>query len=199
MLGSTSFFAILLALSYFFNTAQGMWWKKKTSKVMGYATVSEADARRINQDNKLFPKEPTTGFDVQLGHGFYILQGPENWPNAEEGNWYCAITAKTKEMRDLSKVYIPSTYWSEDEEFILSYVRALVNKPDEALRISWVRAGAQLQMLIPSKVIAEDTALKLRAKCFETENQLKEYSDKFIDWQKKRGWTIHGELGRPSF
>ncbi|KAJ5046633.1 uncharacterized protein L3040_003871 [Drepanopeziza brunnea f. sp. 'multigermtubi'] len=83
MLRSRSVCAVLIALSFLFNKAQGVLWKDfwKKNQVIGYATVSEEQAKLINKDNKLYEgdelhvKRPP--YALQTGSGFYILNGPE--------------------------------------------------------------------------------------------------------------------------
>ncbi|KAI9048501.1 hypothetical protein LZ554_007335 [Drepanopeziza brunnea f. sp. 'monogermtubi'] len=97
-------------------------------------------------------------------------------------------------MKSISKVYIQSLYWGEDE-LILSLVKGLVPQPEKALRISWVQGTDRLQMLIPKKLIEESDDLDLWAKCFESEDELKRFSDKALNWPGEKRWEIMGNIG----
>ncbi|KAI9054175.1 hypothetical protein LZ554_001346 [Drepanopeziza brunnea f. sp. 'monogermtubi'] len=204
MLRSKSIFAILLAFSLLFSRAQGSWWRR--NMVIGYTALSEEEAKRINEDNKLHV--PDESSQARLGPGFYMVNEPGNWPR-EAGNWYCAIKARKRRIKRASKVYIPRSYeklsregveqqalWFQDETVIKEYIEsdALVPDSEKALRFSWVRIlrKRQLQMVIPTKAV-EDDQLKLWAKCFESQEKLKEFSKDVINWE---GWTIRGDRGK---
>ncbi|KAJ5047637.1 uncharacterized protein L3040_003458 [Drepanopeziza brunnea f. sp. 'multigermtubi'] len=74
---------------------------------------------------------------------------------------------------------------------------ALGKYPHAALRFSWVSGiNWQLQMLSPAKVV-NNGVLELRAKCFESKDELKEFSDAVIDWDGKEEWPIRGVRGPP--
>ncbi|EKD14916.1 hypothetical protein MBM_07127 [Drepanopeziza brunnea f. sp. 'multigermtubi' MB_m1] len=207
MLRSRSVCAVLIALSFLFNKAQGVLWKDfwKKNQVIGYATVSEEQAKLINKDNKLYEgdelhvKRPP--YALQTGSGFYILNGPGNWVRSsideEERRWYCAIEARKRKMKNIGKIKIPISLWSENEEEIVDYITLtrLVSEPKEALRFSWVKGfkGWQLQMLIPTDVVKKDD-LELRARCFASEEELMKFSHVTLDWD---AWKAKGYLGKP--
>ncbi|KAI9053482.1 hypothetical protein LZ554_002438 [Drepanopeziza brunnea f. sp. 'monogermtubi'] len=148
-----------------------------------------------------------------LGAGFYMLNKPSGW-EATDGSWYCAIKARTSRIRKTPKVWIPKDYeeqtargpesselWNQDEDVIVNYIQteALLYEPDaeaaqKALRLSWVRGANnqwQLQMLIPTNVL-NNNDLKLWAKCFDSEDGLKKFSDKVIPWDDSTEWNVQG-------
>ncbi|EKD19564.1 hypothetical protein MBM_02801 [Drepanopeziza brunnea f. sp. 'multigermtubi' MB_m1] len=198
MLRLISIFAIFLAFSSLFNKVQGV--KRKSMEpldhsrwnqqiVIGYAKVPEDQAERINEDNRLFVDETASR---RLGTGFDIVEYPGF--GVKEGNWYCAIEANSMHLERIGKVYIPfyhSTYpeppqylWNQGDEVILDYIqqKGLAEDPFTALRISYIEAEVlQMQMLIPAIVIEQDY-LNLRAKCFDSVDDLKTYSSATMNW-----------------
>ncbi|KAI9046999.1 hypothetical protein LZ554_009073 [Drepanopeziza brunnea f. sp. 'monogermtubi'] len=211
MLRSKSILAILLALGFLFDGAHGVFGiSQRTKKTIGYATVSKEDAERINDDNKLH-KVPSE--NPQLGPGLYLVNHFTRLPQIEE-NWYCAIKADTEKIKSINKVYVPKSYkvypeetqqtlWYAGEEVIEEYLKTVelmnAREPSEALRFSWVPGIAQMQMLIPERVIEKDEALELWAACFKSEEELKEFSEDedFINWENMDQWRIVGVRGLP--
>ncbi|KAI9052331.1 hypothetical protein LZ554_003681 [Drepanopeziza brunnea f. sp. 'monogermtubi'] len=207
MLRSKSVCAVLLALSFLVNGAQGILWNNlwQRDQVIGYATVSEIQAKLINQDNKLhrgnklYVEKPQ--YVPHTGSGFYILNEPGNWIRSsvgeDKGRWYCAIRARKIQMRDIAKIKIPVSLMSEDEEKIVDHIAStnLIRKPKEALRFSYIKGSKrwQLQMLIPTDVITKDD-LKLWAQCFESEQELVDFSKVVPNWD---AWKAKGYLGKP--
>ncbi|EKD21346.1 hypothetical protein MBM_00459 [Drepanopeziza brunnea f. sp. 'multigermtubi' MB_m1] len=192
-------FAILLALSFFYG-AQATFFGRK---FIGYARVSESLAERINDKNKLIVE----GSGGSIGPGFYLVNDPAGW--ISEGSWYCAVKASKRKIKKMDKVYIPKSHltkisetqverqnlWGEDETLIEKYItgrhlggKSYIKDPKKTLRFSWVKNTNeqwQLQMAIPKKVL-EESHLGLWAKCFQSEEELKKYSDRVIPWEK---WT----------
>ncbi|KAJ5040611.1 uncharacterized protein L3040_006260 [Drepanopeziza brunnea f. sp. 'multigermtubi'] len=169
MLRSNLIFAILLALSFLFNRAQGLMEKKR---VIGYATLSDADVSRIGQKNGLeMVKSLKSAFRKKSGLGFYLVNEASNLKSIE-GYQYCIIEAKEKKIERIGKVYIPEYYvkmtpngkekhylWDEDEEeyeeAIVDYIESLdasISEPEKALRFSLVEDPIwQLRMVIPTE------------------------------------------------
>ncbi|EKD20056.1 hypothetical protein MBM_02008 [Drepanopeziza brunnea f. sp. 'multigermtubi' MB_m1] len=205
MLRLQSTFALLLALSLFFNKAHGFWWPWSKSQVIGYAMVSEEHADLINTENDLVVEDTT---DYQIGPGFYLRDKP-SW-ESQAGKWYCVVKADKKKMKEIRKTLIPEYYesnikpgrkqkiqlWGAEEEVILHYIRSYqrMYEPEEVLRFSRINGlDQQLQMNIPTKM-AIDGDLGFWAKCFETKEKLRKYSDKTIEWE--RDWMPRIRLGR---
>ncbi|KAI9051830.1 hypothetical protein LZ554_004092 [Drepanopeziza brunnea f. sp. 'monogermtubi'] len=202
MLRSKSMFAILLALSSLLSRAQAFWWDVLLEQnVIGYATVPTSQALRINEDNKLYV--PEFEYRPQLGPGIYLVNEPGSW-QGDEGSWYCAIKARRWKMNRIKKVFIPKTYlsltddgikenqlWGAEEGVILEYIKMLmISKPAKALRFSWVKGIRwQLQMAIPKEVVEKDD-LDLWAQCFESEEELFEFSSDIVNFE---AWTIAGD------
>ncbi|KAI9048333.1 hypothetical protein LZ554_008126 [Drepanopeziza brunnea f. sp. 'monogermtubi'] len=195
---SKSILAILLALSFFFNGAQAWFWRRNI--VIGYAVVSKEDAEEINDDNEL-EVDPAPPYTLQLGSGFYLVNKPDNLPTGED-YWYCVVKSRKRKFNKVAKVYIPQydagqqILWAGDEEDILNYIEntAKISKPKEALRFSWAKfTDWQVQMAIPEDMVDDDDKLKLWAKCFDSQQKLKEVSKETIDWGTR--WKIRGELG----
>ncbi|EKD19933.1 uncharacterized protein L3040_002386 [Drepanopeziza brunnea f. sp. 'multigermtubi'] len=200
MLRSHSLFAIVLALSFFFNGAHSWPWSR--DRVIGYAMVTGRQANRLNQFNDLRGERTSQS---QTGPGFYLLNKP-GWRNDQRrtGNWYCAIKADKKRTDDIRKVWIPRFYnheiaegriiqqnlWGENETLITDYIEweAGMHMPDQILRFSWIQATHwQHHMNIPSFVV-DNVDLGLRPKCFQTEDEMKAYSNDEIDWENI--WSI---------
>ncbi|EKD17087.1 hypothetical protein MBM_04664 [Drepanopeziza brunnea f. sp. 'multigermtubi' MB_m1] len=209
MLRSKTIFAILLALSFLSNRAQGDMSLKifERRRVIGYAIVSEDEAERIN-DNKLYVEESAS--PTQLGNGFIIVSEISKEMRGEE-NWYCAVQANKNKLKNIDKAYIPKSYkkrtwpeernlWGEGEKAIVRYLWSIsfVRKPFAALRFSWVKGttNQQMQMLIPTKVV-NNGGLDLSVQCFESEDELKRFSDDVVDWGDSEVWDIKGNLGIP--
>jgi hypothetical protein len=116
-------------------------------------------------------------------------------------------------MKFIGKVYIPTStlkmtssgaverqyLWGQGEDVIVAYIKSekLVSRPKKALRFSWVKQGTgtgwQPQMAIPKDVVEKDK-LDIWAKCFESEAELREFSNGIINWV---AWGIKGDRGRP--
>ncbi|KAJ5041578.1 uncharacterized protein L3040_005158 [Drepanopeziza brunnea f. sp. 'multigermtubi'] len=208
MLRLKSMFAILLALSSLLGRAQAFWWEEWLQHiVIGYTTVPESQALRINEHNK--PVVQESEYRTQLGPGLYMVNRVGSW-KGDEGSWYCAIKARNWKMKMIGKAFVPKTFmgttvngieqtqlWGADEEVIVEYIRNKLgmSHPANALRLSWVLGIKwQLQMAIPKKVVDEDK-LDLWAQCFRTEAELYAFSNKVIDFE---AWTIAGDPGWPT-
>ncbi|EKD17913.1 hypothetical protein MBM_03685 [Drepanopeziza brunnea f. sp. 'multigermtubi' MB_m1] len=126
---------------------------------------------------------------------------PAGWP-AQPGDWHCALTADSRKLERIGKAWIKYTWIREkddeielfnligDEERIVEYLGTLVAEPERALRFSDVGAREELQMLIPTAVV-NGGDLDLWAVCFETEAELRAFSDEVVDWE---AWgDIQGE------
>ncbi|KAJ5054121.1 uncharacterized protein L3040_000404 [Drepanopeziza brunnea f. sp. 'multigermtubi'] len=133
---SKTFVAILLALSFLFSEAQGFLGFHQQRQVIGYTTVPEEMAKRINEKHKPYIVE--SNYHPPLGPGFYMVNDPHSWEGGK-GSWYCATVAKKKQMERISKVFIPKLYqkldwdggkrqnlWGGDEEVIENYVKIAV-------------------------------------------------------------------------
>ncbi|KAI9048212.1 hypothetical protein LZ554_008007 [Drepanopeziza brunnea f. sp. 'monogermtubi'] len=184
--------------------------------LIGYRTVSEAEALAINRDNKPTrnPVLDTQGPVNQLGHAFYITNDPLGWPGyIGVKKWYCYVKADTEKIRDAAKIWIPHfideedpngetkvvNLWTGNEEDILDYIQSMLidTKPETALRFSWISfvRGWKMQMAIPTAMLNDDD-LDFWAQCFEEDTDLWETSDETVLWEN---WNIVGEAGRPSF
>ncbi|KAI9050031.1 hypothetical protein LZ554_006176 [Drepanopeziza brunnea f. sp. 'monogermtubi'] len=186
MLRSKSISAILLALSFLFNVAQAWPW---SSIVIGYATVPEDVARRINEDNK-----PYLGDEIsqrKLGDGFPLVNDPLAW-QGNRGNWYCAVKAKKHALENVDKVWITRSLWDLPETDIVTYIRSLKPlwkaRPEKALRFSWVDGKSAMRMLIP-RAMVEGGDLGLHAECFNSGQDRMDYSSDYIKWDS---WQITG-------
>ncbi|EKD15301.1 uncharacterized protein L3040_001669 [Drepanopeziza brunnea f. sp. 'multigermtubi'] len=204
MLRPNFILAILIALSFLFDRAQAVFGLRPgmfRGEVIGYASVLEDEAIRINQNNKPFVENPTR--QAQLGEGFYMVSRPGIWRGIE-GAWYCAVRANTEKMKGIDKIYIPEYYravpsnkrqrlYSQGEDVIMEYLASEdLLTPGEALRFGPILGShSQLQMLIPTTVINDDK-LSLWAKCFKSEFELREYTNEEIDWQHREDWEIKG-------
>ncbi|EKD17181.1 uncharacterized protein L3040_005399 [Drepanopeziza brunnea f. sp. 'multigermtubi'] len=209
---SKSIFTILLALIFLFNRAQAFLFSDDR-EVIGYRTVGEEEAELINDGNKPYRDEfydaERAGIN-QLGNGFYMTAVPAGWAgDPTEKNWYCVIEAEKENIEDVGKAWIPEFYqkmtwngqfeeenlWVGDEEVIVDYIESLTPNPEKALRFSYISyVGWDLQMVIPTQVLNDDE-LELWAQCFESKEELLEYSDKTVDWES---WGILGDPGLPS-
>ncbi|KAI9055291.1 hypothetical protein LZ554_000252 [Drepanopeziza brunnea f. sp. 'monogermtubi'] len=218
MLRSKSTLAVLLALSFFLERAQGFWWDDHV--LIGFATLPEDQARRINEDNKPFVEENQA-----------TLINKDNNPDVGESSTSPRLPrlglglylANKRKMDDIGKVYIPRYYeksasdgkkaeetskgwtpapswdqttderqelWGADEKVIVDYIKSqsLVSKPEKALRFS---IDWQWQMLIPTKVV-NGGDLDLWAKCYKSEKELvEEFGKEAIDW--KSAFDIKGD------
>ncbi|KAI9054959.1 hypothetical protein LZ554_002102 [Drepanopeziza brunnea f. sp. 'monogermtubi'] len=213
MLRSKSILAVVLALSFFFDEAQArmgdrlLWWRKPS--FIGYAKLPAAQARRINQNNRLqYMKGAQPSLD-KLGAGVYLVNDPEMFLG-EKGDWYCGIKANKQKLKEIGKIWIPQAYqkstpaglkeqelWAQEERDILNYIKSTskrleLNNPEKALRFS---LSYQMQMLIPKQVVINGD-LDLWAKCFESQDDLEDLSDDVIDW---KSWGIKGERGRAAY
>ncbi|KAJ5051905.1 uncharacterized protein L3040_001668 [Drepanopeziza brunnea f. sp. 'multigermtubi'] len=165
--------------------------------VIGYARVPEDQAERINKDNRLFVDETARR---ELGIGFDIVEYPGY--GVKEGDWYCAVTANSMHLGRIDKVYIPhyNTYpgpikylWDQGDEVIVDYIKekGFAQDPFTALRISYIGTDdLQMQMLIPAIVIEQDYLI-LRAKCFDSVDDLKTFSRFSMNWRDEmdvKGW-----------
>ncbi|KAI9051729.1 hypothetical protein LZ554_004769 [Drepanopeziza brunnea f. sp. 'monogermtubi'] len=176
--------------------------------VIGYAAVSRWAATSINEFRELWVDD--SPHNLQLGPGVYLSNTAGNWINQpQEESWFCVVKAKKSKIKSAPKVYIPHMYeqltpehgfvwrelWGKDEAVIVEYIRseAFIKKPKEALRFSWVKdtRTSQLQMVVPTGVV-NDNGLDIWAQCFESENELKQVSDKTVDWE---AWKIKGNPG----
>ncbi|KAI9051361.1 hypothetical protein LZ554_004408 [Drepanopeziza brunnea f. sp. 'monogermtubi'] len=201
MLRSESILATLLALSFFFNGAQAfLGIHMPGTKVIGYATVPRELALRMNEDNFVFPEKNSP----RLGPGFSLLNDPSLLRNtATSGDWYCAVKAKKGKVKKVGKIYIPWYYipinrpvflWNGVEKEIKEYVVTFrsLKKPFDALRFGWAQdLDRKMHMLIPASVVRYGN-LGLWGKCFETEDELRDFSDEVIDWGNKKEWDILG-------
>ncbi|KAI9055717.1 hypothetical protein LZ554_000659 [Drepanopeziza brunnea f. sp. 'monogermtubi'] len=217
MARSKSIFAILLALSFFFNGAQAWFWRKRI--VIGYAVVSAEDAKFINEKNELYVESFL--YTSSLGPGFYMVNEPREWTSLE-GDWFCAVKARRWKMKRAPKAYIPKTYtknpkkpwwnlkkvqvkhsdvapkpiplWGEDEIVFEEYLKKelSISKPDKALRFAWVKdLNWRMQMAIPMEEV-NTNKLDLWAQCFPTEEELRKFSEEPVDWSS---WKIRGDPG----
>ncbi|KAJ5051676.1 uncharacterized protein L3040_001450 [Drepanopeziza brunnea f. sp. 'multigermtubi'] len=85
MLRLKSVGAILLALSFLFNRAQGDP-SESERIVIGYRTVDPVEAEEINEDNKPTRDPWYDGARAhinQLGDGLYLTQKPASWAGHE--------------------------------------------------------------------------------------------------------------------
>ncbi|KAI9054431.1 hypothetical protein LZ554_001593 [Drepanopeziza brunnea f. sp. 'monogermtubi'] len=185
-------------------------------EIIGYRAVTADEATFINNGNKL---SLTHIYDApgqslnQIGEGFYVYNEPTCLNNKPtENNWFCAIEADSKKIAAAPKLWIPefgvvqvTTYFSEefdlwrsDENAVKRYVRSKIDvtPTTKTLRFSYVMFnGWSQQMVIPNLAIRDD-AFKLSAQCFETKQELFEYSSETIDWNRR--WEITGDPGLPS-
>ncbi|EKD15314.1 uncharacterized protein L3040_001681 [Drepanopeziza brunnea f. sp. 'multigermtubi'] len=191
---SKSICAILLAMSFLFHGAQGI--------VIAYRTVSPAEAAIINQSNTLY-RDPSIDDDSpyypQIGNGIYTVQEPAGW-RTRGSQWYCAIEADSDKFDAVDKVWVPEYWddpetgeeeslWSVAESEILRYIDTLVSNSEDALRFSRISGNeSKLQMLLPTDVV-NNNDLGFSAICFDSERQLRGYSNEVIDW---RAWQIEG-------
>ncbi|KAI9047625.1 hypothetical protein LZ554_008338 [Drepanopeziza brunnea f. sp. 'monogermtubi'] len=208
MLRANFISAVLLALSFLFNRAQGIEWFWQEDKVIGYAMVTPGQAARINQNNKLYvEKHATVELQEGTGDGFYMLDKP-GWRTGDGlGMWFCAIKANKKAISGHNKVWVPRSYekkslrgeitvhplWNQDEKTIVNYIRSKVTlwQPDEALRFSWIyNIRWQRQMAIPTQVV-KFGGLGLWAQCFDSEKKLKNFANHEVQWEKD--WKITSE------
>ncbi|EKD14396.1 hypothetical protein MBM_07626 [Drepanopeziza brunnea f. sp. 'multigermtubi' MB_m1] len=212
MLRTKSILATLLALNFLFDGAYGVLGMFQQKRAIGYATIPEEVALRINEDNKLL--EVPSGSKTQLGPGLYLVNHFRRL-TPKKGDWYCAVKADAEKVQSISKVYIPKSYvahprkrpqplWYAGEDVIMDYLMTLelMNepRPSQALRFSWVSDKyAQMQMLIPDSAIDNQEALELWAECFETEEELTHFAqdEDFINWENKEEWNIMGDRGLP--
>ncbi|KAJ5043064.1 uncharacterized protein L3040_004451 [Drepanopeziza brunnea f. sp. 'multigermtubi'] len=190
--------AILLALSYLSSPARGL---PEGRTLIGYRT---AEADLINAKNEVRRDEAFDDrglFRNSIGFGIYMVPEPAGWP-AQPGDWHCALTADSRKIERIDKAWIKYTWIREkddeiellnligDEERIVEYLGTLVAEPERALRFSDVGAREELQMLIPTAVV-NGGDLDLWAVCFETEAELRAFSDEVVDWE---AWgDIQGE------
>ncbi|KAJ5047497.1 uncharacterized protein L3040_003321 [Drepanopeziza brunnea f. sp. 'multigermtubi'] len=176
-----SILAFLLALSFFFSSAQAVRMSQAARlaqgrngrRIIGYATVSRREARDINQHYALVVSSSL--ISDQLGHGFYIANQPDVL-QGETGSWYCVIKANRGLMMNVGKAWIPESYfdsnmieeqdvWDQGEDAVVEYIATLMERPTEALRFSWVK------------------------------DELAGHWNDFIDWEE---WNIDGDRSRPT-
>ncbi|KAJ5051778.1 uncharacterized protein L3040_001549 [Drepanopeziza brunnea f. sp. 'multigermtubi'] len=158
---SKSIFAILMILSFFFNEAQAMFWRKEI--VIGYTAVTSDQARDINKNNKLYIQQIRS--INPLGDGIYMRNKPEGLAN-REGTWFCAIKARKWKLKKADKVYIPKFYepetsddtlpqeqtsrggsgrirlWGKDEKVLVEYIKSqqVLSRLKQTLRWPWGQA-----------------------------------------------------------
>ncbi|EKD18823.1 hypothetical protein MBM_03065 [Drepanopeziza brunnea f. sp. 'multigermtubi' MB_m1] len=185
-------FALLLALSLFSNGAHGFW---RSKQVIGYAMVSKEHAKAINKNHDLIVQVSPK---YQVGAGFYLRDRP-GWER-QVGKWYCVIKADKKKIKAARKVTIPkfnqiriapdrsqtTTLYGAEEHVISNYIAIYrgLPQPDKVLRFSWVEGlDQQRQMTIPAQMVMNDD-LETWAKCFETEEKLRKYSEETIEWER---------------
>ncbi|EKD12989.1 hypothetical protein MBM_08751 [Drepanopeziza brunnea f. sp. 'multigermtubi' MB_m1] len=203
---SQSICSTLLASSFLFGNAQG----KDDRRIIGYRTVSRAEADFINKNNKLYRD---TDFDLmallfnQFGPGFNIVNVPAGWPGAPD-EWYCVIEADRKKFNSASKLWIPEDYqqvnwiksvqviplWSGNEHDVKSYIRSKKLDPEKTLRFLPVTLldpdrNELLQMIIPTEVV-NSNQLDLWAECWETKRELYDYSRETVYYMS---WNIVGK------
>ncbi|KAI9049326.1 hypothetical protein LZ554_007170 [Drepanopeziza brunnea f. sp. 'monogermtubi'] len=186
---SQSVCSILLALSFLVNRAQGI-------EIIGYRTASQNQAETINREEK-----PSDEYG-QLGKGLYLTDVPPSY-SLYANPWHCVVKGNVDKIKDLSKVWIPESYdqitfrgirptklWYEDEEIILEYVESKVSDPKRALRFTYYSEHYnKLKMVIPTDLINDD-ALGFWARCWETKNELMDYTrGETLDWTS---WEITG-------
>ncbi|EKD18002.1 uncharacterized protein L3040_004541 [Drepanopeziza brunnea f. sp. 'multigermtubi'] len=189
MFSSQSVCSTLLALGFFFSRAQG-------KEIIGYGTASQSEAETINREEK--PSDA----NGQLGWGLYLTDVPPR-RSLYKNPWHCVVKANVDKIKDLSKVWIPESYdqitftgrrptqlWYEDEEIIIEYVETKVPDPKKALRFTHnPEDSSKLRMVIPTDLMHDDD-LGLWARCWETKNELMDYSrGESLDWTD---WQIVG-------
>ncbi|EKD14981.1 uncharacterized protein L3040_003822 [Drepanopeziza brunnea f. sp. 'multigermtubi'] len=196
--------ALLASFSFLFDGAQGR-------KIIGYRTVDEEEADLINFFNKPYRDtlyDRSRRYYRQIGNGFYMVNEPAGWLR-KRWDWYCVIEAEIDKIEKAAKVYIPEYYgrttrkgrtkqtllWESPEEVFVDYIDSLdIPEPDEALRFSWiVEHSWKMQMVIPTKVLNRDD-LGLWAKCYQTRQELLDYSNEVVEWGT---WGIEGNPGLP--
>ncbi|KAJ5042442.1 uncharacterized protein L3040_004990 [Drepanopeziza brunnea f. sp. 'multigermtubi'] len=148
MAPSKSICAIVLAFIFLLHQAQGR-------IVIGYRTVSRAEAMSINQNNKP-TRDPfydnISPDQSQLGPGFYMTNEAATWYTSDD-EWFCVIKADAQKFNSIGKVWIPRNYWMTPPYLILGYIRTWVNNPEKALRFSYIYMREyMIQMLIPTNV-----------------------------------------------
>ncbi|EKD12670.1 hypothetical protein MBM_09239 [Drepanopeziza brunnea f. sp. 'multigermtubi' MB_m1] len=212
MLSSKSTCAILLALSFLSNRAQGFL-ESEGQEIIGYRTVFREEAEFINFVHRPYRDDEYDNDDMninELGHGFYMTNEPAGWQKHPiKDNWFCVIRMDSKTIADAAKIYIPESYqkptwfggteltnlWSGNEKVILEYIKSMISTdPKEALRFSWIPETDKQQMVIPTDYLNND-ALDIWAHCYETKEELYKYSSKTIAWDN---WKITGSPGSPS-
>ncbi|EKD18688.1 uncharacterized protein L3040_002115 [Drepanopeziza brunnea f. sp. 'multigermtubi'] len=215
MLQSKSILAVFLVLSFFFHEAQAgrlrdrmFWWRKPS--VIGYAKLPAAHATLINRKNKVQYMEGTQVPLQKIGTGLYLENDPTSWLGADE-DWYCVFKADKQKLKDIDKIWIPRAYkkstpvgpqkqdlWGVSEDDIVDYIESmsselkLTSGSKKALRLY---QNYQLLMLIPKQTIT-DGDLGLWAQCFETEDELDDFSDDVIRW---KSWGVKGDRGTDAF
>jgi hypothetical protein len=102
----------------------------------------------------------------------------------------------------------PVQLWGQKEEVIEEYIKseAKIKEAEKALRFSWDKDDDLiLQMAIPTAMVdkaptssfkrfipfASRSELDLWAQCWETEEELHQFSDDVIAWEK---WDVKGDI-----
>ncbi|KAI9052022.1 hypothetical protein LZ554_004276 [Drepanopeziza brunnea f. sp. 'monogermtubi'] len=198
---------ILLALSFLFNTAHAI----AIRTTLGYRTVTPAEASAINENQRPVPGNFDGEGNGQLGNNqFYMINTSPAWEAGPDA-WYCVVEAEIEALDNADKIWIPEFddfnrtleddvyLWAGDEALIVQYIAIYLDHPTRALRFSWISFVENdpepiLQMVIPPEII-EDRSLDLWARCFSTQEELRNYSPLEVDWLN---WEdILGEPGDP--
>ncbi|KAJ5047118.1 uncharacterized protein L3040_002961 [Drepanopeziza brunnea f. sp. 'multigermtubi'] len=191
---------------------------------IGYRTVSRAEAMSINQGHRPTGEWFDGDGPPQLGDGFFYLTNTfPSWKDPEPDDWFCVIKADQDKLQAIGKAWIPEYWdrliagqkyekfhlWSGKEVDIMRYLHFMrIRNRERALRFSWVATGKPwskidrippLHMLIPTDVIVDDQ-LGLWAKCFETAEEVEEFSSTIHDllsWEdilQKINWLGWAEI-----
>ncbi|KAI9055644.1 hypothetical protein LZ554_000588 [Drepanopeziza brunnea f. sp. 'monogermtubi'] len=196
---------VLVALGFLVNQSQA------EDVLIGYRTVSEAEALLINAENKPIRDKAFDGVErrSQLGDGIYLVntnggwRGRNHWYPNEIKFWYCYFLADQELLDKAGKVWVPryvkerglfgsktKRLWFEGEAVVAKYVKKIVKNADNAIRFSWLyEPNVDMEMLIPTEMV-NNGALGLKAQCSPDMLDLT-YTD-VVDWSS---WAIAGDPG----
>ncbi|EKD14233.1 uncharacterized protein L3040_003628 [Drepanopeziza brunnea f. sp. 'multigermtubi'] len=192
---SNSLLAALLTLSLLFSRAHGLFNKKI---VIGYAALTKDQADDVDDDDKIKAEGTPTG--NYLGPGLYLVDSPDRLAPSQ-GSLFCVIRADEEKTIEAKKVYIPQSYQKKtlrgktvqvnlwgNERAIEHYIKheAKIDDSNDALRFSLVEDKEKVQMVVPNHVV-DDGELKLQTSCFESAEQMKQFSSIDVNWS---AWGI---------
>ncbi|EKD21302.1 hypothetical protein MBM_00415 [Drepanopeziza brunnea f. sp. 'multigermtubi' MB_m1] len=190
----------VVALGFLVNRSQA------EDVLIGYRTVSEAEALLINANNKPFRDkafDDVQGLN-QIGNGIYLVNTNGGWKGRKhQTKWYCYFLADQERLNKTEKVWVPKSYkktgffrskttriWFEGEAVVAKYVKKIVKDANNAIRFSWLyEPDLDMEMLIPTEMVNND-ALGLYAQC--SQNRLELSYTEVVDWSS---WAIAGDSG----